>query len=71
MGYLGAAIYKMFGLRHFQALKNDRSVSQHNFSYFFYIFNFFIPGRHGRYNKRMLTRAIQFYGTFHGLQIAK
>ena len=38
------AIYKMFGLRHFQALKNDRSVGWDNFFHFFYIFNFFIPG---------------------------
>ena len=34
-----AAIYKMFGSCHFQALKNDRSVGWHVF-HFFYIFNF-------------------------------
>ena len=37
-----AAIYKMFGLRHFQALKNDRSVSRHNFLIFLFIFSIFL-----------------------------
>ena len=39
------SIYKMFGSHHFQALKNDRQVGQHNFFHSFYVFNIFIPGR--------------------------
>ena len=37
------AICKMFGLCHSESLKNDQSVSQHNFFQFFYIFNFCTP----------------------------
>ena len=37
-----AVICKMFGSHHFQALKSNWSVSQHNFFLFFYIFNIFI-----------------------------
>ena len=33
----------MFGSRHFEALKNGRSVGRHNFFHFFYIFNIFMP----------------------------
>ena len=48
-----AAIYKMFGLHHFQALKNDRSVSWHNFFCFLYIFKFCIYTRpRGKQNKK-------------------
>ena len=46
----------MFRSRHFQALKNDRSIGWHNFFHFFLYFQFFYT-RPGRYNKRMLTKA--------------
>ena len=42
--FIKAAIYKMLGSHHFQALKNNQSVGWYNFFHFFYIFNFCIPG---------------------------
>ena len=49
-----AAIYKMFGLCHFQALENNWSIGQHNF-FIFFIFSIFYTRPRG-HNKRMLTK---------------